>query len=103
KGRTPEDFTRRFEPSSFGPQHFARRNTHGTPPQLRSLPEGQEQMPVPCHCADGWICEAHPHKPWPHDECPRLGELVAIRSASSGGGSEPNWTFFGTQALGGPN
>ena len=20
-------------------------------------------------CADGWICEAHPDKPWPHDDC----------------------------------
>lgn len=20
-------------------------------------------------CADGWICEAHPEKPWPHDDC----------------------------------
>ena len=20
-------------------------------------------------CADGWICEEHPDKPWPHDHC----------------------------------
>ena len=20
-------------------------------------------------CADGWICEEHPDKPWPHDDC----------------------------------
>jgi hypothetical protein len=20
-------------------------------------------------CADGWICEAHPNLPWPHDDC----------------------------------
>jgi hypothetical protein len=24
---------------------------------------------MPCHCADGWICEAHPDQPWPHDDC----------------------------------
>jgi hypothetical protein len=25
-------------------------------------------------CADGWICEEHPHRPWPHDDCswPRM-------------------------------
>jgi hypothetical protein len=21
-----------------------------------------------CHCAEGWICEAHPDQPWPHDD-----------------------------------
>jgi hypothetical protein len=20
-------------------------------------------------CVDGWICEAHPNHPWPHDQC----------------------------------
>jgi hypothetical protein len=20
-------------------------------------------------CAGGWICEEHPDKPWPHDDC----------------------------------
>jgi hypothetical protein len=28
-----------------------------------------------CHCADGWICEQHPDRPWPHDGCPGPGEL----------------------------
>jgi hypothetical protein len=22
-----------------------------------------------CHCTEGWICETHPHLPWPHDDC----------------------------------
>jgi hypothetical protein len=22
-----------------------------------------------CHCCEGWICETHPHHPWPHDDC----------------------------------
>src|SRR5438445_13715732 len=22
-----------------------------------------------CHCEAGWICEAHPDRPWPHDDC----------------------------------
>ncbi len=23
-----------------------------------------------CHrCLDGWLCEQHPEKPWPHDDC----------------------------------
>jgi hypothetical protein len=21
-------------------------------------------------CEDGWICEQHPEKGWPHDDCP---------------------------------
>lgn len=24
-------------------------------------------------CAEGWVCEAHPDKPWPHDGCPGPG------------------------------
>jgi hypothetical protein len=23
-----------------------------------------------CCCYAGWICETHPERPWPHDECP---------------------------------
>ena len=30
-----------------------------------------------CHCANGWICEEHPHGPWPHDDCAGPGELCA--------------------------
>jgi hypothetical protein len=26
-----------------------------------------------CHCVHGWICEAHPDQPWPHDNCPGPG------------------------------
>ena len=26
-------------------------------------------------CAEGWICEAHPDKPWPHDDCAGPGML----------------------------
>lgn len=25
-------------------------------------------MPCP-KCAEGWVCEEHPDKPWPHDDC----------------------------------
>jgi hypothetical protein len=25
------------------------------------------------HCAEGWICEAHPENPWPHEGCPGPG------------------------------
>jgi hypothetical protein len=21
------------------------------------------------YCAEGWICETHPDRPWPHDDC----------------------------------
>src|SRR5687767_12042224 len=28
----------------------------------------------PCHCTSGWICEAHPDQPWPHDDCAGPGE-----------------------------
>jgi hypothetical protein len=26
-----------------------------------------------CRCAFGWICEAHPERPWPHEDCPGPG------------------------------
>jgi hypothetical protein len=26
-------------------------------------------MPTCGKCLDGWICEEHPDKPWPHDGC----------------------------------
>ena len=22
-----------------------------------------------CHCVEGWICEAHPDRGWPHEDC----------------------------------
>jgi hypothetical protein len=25
------------------------------------------------HCGDGWVCETHPDKPFPHDDCPGPG------------------------------
>jgi hypothetical protein len=24
-------------------------------------------------CCRGWVCERHPEKPWPHDDCPGPG------------------------------
>ena len=24
-------------------------------------------------CDNGWICEEHPERPWPHDDCGRPG------------------------------
>ncbi len=26
-------------------------------------------QPNVCHCHQGWICEEHPDRPWPHDDC----------------------------------
>jgi hypothetical protein len=26
--------------------------------------------------AGGWVCEEHPDKPWPHDDCPGPGMIV---------------------------
>jgi hypothetical protein len=33
-------------------------------------------MPEPrvCHCAEGWICEEHPDRPHPHDDCAGPGD-----------------------------
>jgi len=28
-----------------------------------------------CHCIDGWICDTHPDRPWPHDSCTGPGTL----------------------------
>jgi hypothetical protein len=39
---------------------------------------------VTCHCAEGWICEAHPKRPWPDDDCPGL--VRAFTSLLSSGG-----------------
>jgi hypothetical protein len=30
-----------------------------------------------CNCREGWICEAHPNLPWPHDDCPGPGMRCA--------------------------
>jgi hypothetical protein len=27
------------------------------------------QEDIRCACADGWVCEEHPHEPWQHDGC----------------------------------
>ena len=37
-----------------------------------------------CHCHQGWICEEHPDKPWPHDACAGPGTPAAIRTAHGG-------------------
>jgi hypothetical protein len=26
-----------------------------------------------CFCFDGWVCEQHPDRCWPHDDCPGPG------------------------------
>jgi hypothetical protein len=31
-----------------------------------------------CHCEAGWICEAHPDRPWPHDDCAGPGAPCAM-------------------------
>jgi len=28
-----------------------------------------------CHCQDGWICDTHRDRPWPHDVCYGPGTL----------------------------
>jgi hypothetical protein len=37
--------------------------------RARLLKEGFTEEPVGCYCADGWICEQHADRPWPHDDC----------------------------------
>jgi hypothetical protein len=27
-----------------------------------------------CHCVEGWVCEAHADRGWPHDDCSGPGE-----------------------------
>jgi hypothetical protein len=44
---------------------------------------------VACHCASGWICEAHPDHPWPHDDCAGPGEQCRNPECSSWQGSSP--------------
>jgi hypothetical protein len=34
------------------------------------------------HCCEGWICEAHPNLPWPHDECLGQGMRCINETAS---------------------
>jgi hypothetical protein len=31
-------------------------------------------MATPCTCDEGWVCEAHPSKPWPHGDCAGPGQ-----------------------------
>jgi hypothetical protein len=35
-------------------------------------------MPVTPDCrlclGERWLCEAHPDRPWPHDDCPGAGD-----------------------------
>jgi hypothetical protein len=44
---------------------------------------------MPCHCASGWICEAHPDHPWPHDDCAGPGEQCCNPDCAWWAGSEP--------------
>ena len=41
-----------------------------------------DNYPVSCRrCHDrAWVCEAHPEKPWPHDDCPGPGELCSCEA-----------------------
>ena len=43
-----------------------------------TVPNPDPRSPAHAHCADGWICEHHPWRPWPHREpdgaeCPAPG------------------------------
>ena len=43
-----------------------------SPPAARAsvLPPATHPSPMAtCHCAEGWVCEDHPDRPWAHDHC----------------------------------
>src|SRR5688572_19571504 len=42
-----------------------------------------------CHCDSGWVCEAHPDRPWPHDACPGPGMQCPARDCSWWRGTPP--------------
>src|SRR6266496_849093 len=41
------------------------------------LDDTEDEHQMVCYCAEGWVCEEHPDKPWPHPgllgECPGPG------------------------------
>lgn len=45
----------------------------------KSLPKAVEDAfdPACTKCCEGWICEEHPDKPWPHDDCAGPGMLCS--------------------------
>jgi hypothetical protein len=38
---------------------------------------------VGCVCNDGWICEEHPDRGWPHDDCAGPGVPCPICNVQS--------------------
>ena len=53
-------------------------------------------------CKDGWNCEAHPNKPWPHDDCAGPGmqcDIQTVREAIRHG-RDRQYPFEGEAALG---
>jgi hypothetical protein len=37
-----------------------------------------------CHCSEGWVCEAHPDLPWPHDDGDGPGMLYTNPGCQAG-------------------
>jgi hypothetical protein len=38
-----------------------------------AFPGAANQIEAEVEALGGWVCEEHPHLPWPHDDCPGPG------------------------------
>lgn len=48
-----------------------------------------------CFCNEGWICEAHPDRGWPHDECVGPGVPSPVCQPAEGRPRMPQgWVSF---------
>jgi len=89
---------------------------------LRADPKASEPRLTCGTCDHGWICEAHPDRPWPHDDCTGPGipcdvptcpyridvrpvrtrtrtRLPAVSSAGGDRGARDGWIGDGVSAL----
>jgi hypothetical protein len=48
---------------------------------------------MPHACQGGWICEAHPSQPYPHDDAGTAPERVDFEACMRGKGLGENWRF----------
>ena len=53
----------------------ARGATDPTDRSLRGAKRSLRGALMPCYCREGWICEQHPARPWPHEVCAGPGML----------------------------
>jgi hypothetical protein len=44
-------------------------------PRLLHLTKPAQEDKQICSCAEGWVCEDHPDRPWQHDRCGGAGML----------------------------